>query len=231
MRLIWGLILVIASVLAFVSKDSLDIRDAVRYWRASLGFPVENEQWTKRTIALLEQAPPRVKDLLYTRDSTLVRWAVGSELRIWIDAPPRIDGVPGALPARVHRSIALWRAARLPLKVRYVEKAEEANVHVTWIKNLPGETIGITELIMNDMLGVQSARIFIALHDSQGKPLDADKVDATLLHEAGHLLGLVHTDNDRSAMHPRSRVKRPSAEDIEVLQMLYRLPLGPAPTL
>lgn len=227
------LLLLILAVLVWTGREALrgeGLRDTVRQVRAVAGWSAPDEQWSEATAALLEDAPPRVRDLVFQRDSTLVRWAAGAELRVWIE---RADGRPGwsaDLPERVRKGILAWEAARLPVRVSFADREEDANVIYRWAHQLDGETLGLTELMMNEVLGVQSAVVTIALHDADGTPLDHTKMDATLLHEAGHLFGLVHTDDAMSALHPRSRSTRPSVSDIETVQMLYRLPMGRIPS-
>lgn len=229
MRLLLLFLLFLAASAMFMSVHDIHMKDLVRVVRTALGAPSFHERWTDESVRLLESAPPRIRDLVFKRDSTLVRWAAGAELRIWIDEAPHLAGWRSDLSQRVRRAIAAWEAARLPIRVQYVDDATRANVFVSWTDQLPGETLGTTEVVMNDLFGIQSAQILIALQDADGALVDREKLDATILHEAGHLLGLVHTDDTLSSMHPRSRATTPSAEDIAVLQMLYRLPMGRIP--
>ena len=59
------------------------------------------------------------------------------------------------------------------------------------------------------------------LFNSKAEFVDADQFYAVALHEAGHILGLEHSDDINSVMHPTALNTEFSSEDIEEIRSLY----------
>ena len=57
-------------------------------------------------------------------------------------------------------------------------------------------------------------------------PLDPEAIYAITLHEIGHVLGLDHTQDERSIMAARVRVRQLSDVDEHTVQLIYSLPPG-----
>jgi predicted Zn-dependent protease len=71
-----------------------------------------------------------------------------------------------------------------------------------------------------------AAEITIATHATDGTPLPPDVVFGAARHEAGHALGLGHSNNPNDVMFPVSRATTISAADRATLHLLYTLPPG-----
>lgn len=196
--------------------------------REAVGLGPAAERWTAAKAKALTGMPPRVRALVRP-DSTLVRWAQGADIRVYTAPRPDLDGWQDDLPTRLARALDTWQRTGIPVTLEMVHDTAGANVRVLWTERLTGEEVGSTRVLFDELKGIRSGTITIAFRGSDGALLDRQKVDATLLHEVGHLLGLVHTQDSTSCMNPRSRLTTPSPEDEETVLILYKLPYGHLP--
>lgn len=206
------------------AANEMDV--VIRRARASLGVADPSDQWTAGSVRLLDEASPRIRELIFHRDSTLVRWPVGSEIRVHVEVGGHLPGWKSDLPGRARAAFEPWERVGAPVRFTFVDDPASADLIVSWVERLGGDMVGSTDLRFNDLQGARSGTVTIALHERDGAPLDREKMDATLVHEAGHVLGLVHTDDETSVMHPRSRATVPSSSDVQTVRMLYGLPFG-----
>lgn len=232
MRLLLVLVLILlgaaaaAGAGAFGADAASQMDVVIRRARAVLGMVDPSEQWTADAVLLLDQAPPRIRELIFQRDSTLVRWPAGAEIRVHVEVGGHVPGWSSDLPGRARAAFAAWERVGAPVRFSFVDDPGSADLVVSWVERLGGDMVGSTDLRFNDLQGVRSGGVVIALHGRDGRRLDRQKMDATLVHEAGHVVGLVHTDDETSVMHPRSRATDPSPGDVRTVRMLYRLPFG-----
>ena len=69
--------------------------------------------------------------------------------------------------------------------------------------------------------GIRSAEIQLMVRDGGGEPLPLNAQWTAALHEAGHALGLVHTGDRMSIMHPWSHRPAVSGCDVATIRRLY----------
>jgi hypothetical protein len=150
-----------------------------------------------------------IGELLAQRDSALTRWPdrpAGRPLAVYVGTG---DGLTGWRPEYVRQvaaAFAAWGRAGVPMQFRLVDDSSRADVRVRWIDRFAEPISGRTVWSRDDRWWMIDANVTLALHHSDGAPLDADQVRAIALHEVGHLLGLDHTADAANVMAPRVRV-------------------------
>ncbi len=178
----------------------------------------------------LELAAPGtyIGELLAQRDSALTRWPdrAGRPMAVYVgDGRGLADWRPEYV-RQVAAAFAAWGRAGVPIQFRLVEDSARADVRVSWTDRFAEPISGRTVWSRDDRWWMIDGNITLALHHSDGAPLDAEQVRAIALHEVGHLLGLDHTADPANVMAPRVRVRELSAADEATVRLLYSVPAG-----
>jgi hypothetical protein len=184
---------------------------------------------TVRRQLQLAGAGTYIGELLAQRDSALTRWPDRPSDRPLTVYVASGDGLAGWRPEYVRQvaaAFAAWGRAGVPLQFRLVDDSSRADVRVRWIDRFAEPISGRTVWSRDDRWWMIDANVTLALHHSDGAPLDADQVRAIALHEVGHLLGLDHTADAANVMAPRVRVRELSAADEATVRLLYSVPAG-----
>jgi hypothetical protein len=181
----------------------------------------------RRQLELLG-AGTYIGELLAQRDSALTRWPDRGDrpLAVYVGSGAGLPGWEPAYARQVASAFAAWRRAGVPLEFRLTSDSARADVHVTWIDRFAQPISGRTVWSRDDRWWMLDGNIVLALHHSDGVPLDADQVRAIALHEVGHLLGLDHTRDPSSVMASKVRVRELSAADAATARLLYAVPAG-----
>ncbi|NUO38258.1 MAG: matrixin family metalloprotease [Gemmatimonadaceae bacterium] len=172
-----------------------------------------------------------IDDILAQQDSALFRWPehLRDAMRVYVEPSSDVPGWDPRLPLMVHEVFDEWSAAGFPLRFAFVLDSLDADLALRWRDRFPpedGQRIGVTERIHSSDFRIVHASIFIALHDSIGRPLAPTTVDGIVRHEVGHALGLNHANDSTSVMFHETATMTISASDRATLRLLYLVPGG-----
>jgi len=169
-----------------------------------------------------------IAEMLAERDSALARWhdLRGVPLKVWIQPESNIDEWRPEYAMRVRDAFLSWDALELPVRFAFTADSLDADVHVGFVDHFDEPISGRTKWARDDDWWIIDADIVLAVHHRSGRALDDEAMKAMALHEAGHLLGLDHTDDQTSIMAPRVRVRSLSPADRATVRLLYTLPPG-----
>ena len=169
-----------------------------------------------------------IGEMLAERDSALARWhdLKGVPLKVWIQPESDVEEWRAAYAMRVRDAFLEWDALELPVRFAFTPDSSAADVHVTFIDRFEEPISGRTKWARDDDWWIIDADIVLAVHHRSGRTLDDEAMKAMALHEAGHLLGLDHTEDQTSIMAPRVRVRALSDADRATVRLLYTLPPG-----
>ena len=169
-----------------------------------------------------------IGEMLAQRDSALARWhdLNGVPLKVWIQPESGVDEWRAEYAMSVRDAFLAWDELELPVRFAFVADSGAADVHITFIDHFEEPISGRTKWARDDDWWIVDADIVLAVHHRSGRTLDDEAMKAMALHEAGHLLGLDHTEDQTSIMAPRVRVRSLSEADRATVRLLYTLPPG-----
>jgi len=177
----------------------------------------------------LEGAATYLPAMLAENDSVLHRWAddrAGRPLRL---AVLRDDAVPGfreIFIANVAWAIGRWNGVGLPVWLEQSPDSTGADVVVTWVDRLDGNRTGRTELTWQRRGPIVKARVTLATHLPDGRPVQPDQMVALALHELGHAIGLGHSPVKSDALYPETSATDLTSRDRGTVTLLYSVPPG-----
>ncbi|GAC1517302.1 MAG: hypothetical protein NVS1B4_17000 [Gemmatimonadaceae bacterium] len=170
-----------------------------------------------------------IGSILTLQDSLVVRWPerVRDPIRVWIEPHSTVPGFHRELVDAATQAFVEWRAADAPVRYVFVTDSAASEARVTWIARFEdGRRLGST-LQLRDQYGwIVGGTIRIATATPDGQMLPDDRIQATAVHEVGHLLGLNHATDTMSIMAPAAHTTRITGADIATLRLLYSLPPG-----
>ena len=197
--------------------------------RYSVLPPPDRDTAAVRRLLLAGGNATWIGEMLAENDSTLARWPVrGDPVRVWVQD---VSAAPGWAPeysAWARDAFGQWEMVGLPVRFALVSDSAGAEVRVTFVERLAVDTrIGNTRRVHDQHWWVLDGDITIATHTVDGRPLPADIIRGTALHEVGHLLGLGHTGDTTSVMAPRAYGTTDlTVRDLATVRLLYSLPPG-----
>jgi len=162
-------------------------------------------------------------------DSVLRRWRDRTVrmLTVHIGDNRQLGNVQG-LERSARNAFSRWqRVGAIPVNFRIIPDSSLAEVHVHWIRSFPMNRSGKAEVYWDNEGWIRKATLTLATHDLHGRPTRPDYLYTVALHEIGHLLGLVHSDDPNDLMYPVTTVNDLTARDRRSARLLYALPPGP----
>ncbi|GAC1650061.1 MAG: hypothetical protein NVS4B3_08280 [Gemmatimonadaceae bacterium] len=190
--------------------------------------PVPNAEAVRRRIAL-GAGGTYLGAILRQQDSLLIRWPDRRRqpVRVWIEPKSAVAGFHREFVDFARQAFAEWAAAETPVPYVFVTDSMGSEARVLWVQRFAdGERIGSTLQVRDTHGWIVAGTVRIATETPDGRPLDDTYVQATAIHEVGHLLGLNHSDDTTDIMAPASHVTRISGVDLATLRLLYTLPAG-----
>jgi hypothetical protein len=199
----------------------VDVRES------SLPAPKRDLAEIQRRLASGE-AGTYIREILLQRDDNVARWPDRQvePLRVWIQPTSALPDFRASYPVRAREAFERWMHAGVPVSYVFVVDSARADIPVTWVDRFDMPITGRTRWTHDQHWWIVGSSIEIALHHQNGGALDPEAIHAIALHEVGHVLGLDHTQDERSIMAARVRVSELSDSDEHTAQLVYSLPPG-----
>ena len=171
-------------------------------------------------------------DMLADLDGRLVRWPDRRQegLRIWVQSATPVRDWDPRYAQMARDAFDDWsRDAELPLRFDFVLDSVSADIRVEWTERFAasfGQRVGTTRRTADQHGWLVSAEIVVAIHDSTGQTIPPDALGGVVRHEAGHALGMGHSNDPRTKMFPTEMISAITSADRSTLSLLYQLPPG-----
>jgi predicted Zn-dependent protease len=172
-----------------------------------------------------------LSDMLVSDSGLLVRWPDRREkgLRIWVQSNTSVRGWDTRYAQMARDAFADWSGNGLPARLDFVLDSATSDIQIVWVDRFPpdaGQRVGNTTRA-NDQNGwLVGAEVSVAVHDSLGRSIDPSDLAGIVRHEAGHALGLGHSNDSTTKMFPFEMTSNITPADRATLRLLYQLSPG-----
>lgn len=177
-----------------------------------------------------------LNDVLAESGNMIARWPSGTVLRVWVAPVPfhpaetsdlGVSSGTRAAGEAVVRAFHQWERVDLPLRITFVSDSARANVRVHWLTRFPKDVrVGETTWTGTPDNWLLSGDITLACQNRDGAYFTTEQTRVIALHEVGHLLGLLHSQQPGDIMAAHPQVTELGGRDRRTVQALYRLQAG-----
>lgn len=174
------------------------------------------------------EAGTYIREIFLQRGDNNARWPDRQfePLRVWIQPSSPLPDFHASYPVRAREAFERWMRAGVPVAYTFVRDSTSCDIPVVWVDRFEMPISGRTRWTRDQHWWIVGSSIEVALHHQSGTPLDPVAIYAITLHEVGHVLGLDHTQDERSIMAARVRVAELSDLDEHTAQLVYSIPPG-----
>jgi predicted Zn-dependent protease len=173
-----------------------------------------------------------MNDMIADMDGHLVRWPDKRQdgLRIWVQSMTSIANWDQRYAQMARDAFDDWgRDSELPIRFDFILDSATSDIRIVWADRFPpaqGQRVGVTRRMSDQYGWLVSADLQVAIHDSAGRTIPPAALAGIVRHEAGHALGLGHSNDQRTKMFPTETRSDISPADRSTLRLLYQLPPG-----
>jgi hypothetical protein len=171
-----------------------------------------------------------LRDMLAADSGLIVRWPDRREagLRIWVQSISGVRDWDSRYAQMARDAFADW-SGNFPARFDFVLDSATSDIQIVWLDRFApelGRRVGNTTR-SNDKNGwLMSASITVAVHDSAGNTIQPADLAGIVRHEAGHALGLGHSNDPATKMFPVEVTNSITPADRATLHLLYLLSPG-----
>jgi predicted Zn-dependent protease len=191
------------------------------------------ERDIEKIRALIAETPGTyMADMLADLDGKLVRWPDRRQegLRIWVQASTTVPNWDTRYAQMARDAFDDWgRDSELPIRFDFILDSASSDIRIVWSDRFPasvGQRVGVTHRTADQHGWLTNAEIEVAIHDSTGHTIPPTALVGIVRHEAGHALGMGHSNDQRTKMYPTEMRPDITSSDRSTLRLLYQLPPG-----
>ncbi|MBA4072665.1 MAG: hypothetical protein C0497_12635, partial [Gemmatimonas sp.] len=146
-----------------------------------------------------------IREILLQRGDNNARWADRrlEPLRVWIQPHSGLPDFHASYPVRAREAFERWTRVGVPVAFTFVVDSARSDIPVVWVDKFDMPISGRTRWTRDQHWWIVGSSIEVALHHQSGTPLTPEAIFVITLHEVGHVLGLDHTQDERSIMAAR----------------------------
>lgn len=149
-------------------------------------------------------------------------------LKVYVQPASAISGWGSTHQAAVSKAMATWsQASKQKLRFQLVQNPGQADIKVSWIKQLDENRLGLSPFVSDGKRILQADVVLGVMHPLSGGPMSESELTSTAIHEFGHALGMQgHSPYPQDVMffsvHPQQSPQL-TDRDIKTFELLYAM--------